>query len=131
MKDFVRKSEVLFCFVNLPCSLRLHGYASVNPCTHIKTHPAMNFHYVYVLFSERDKKLYIGFSDDVYRRLEEHNAGKNISTSNRTPLQLIYFEAHILKEDALRREAYFKTTAGKRTLRIVLKNTLVKLGYKG
>jgi putative endonuclease len=90
----------------------------------------MNFHYVYVLFSEKDHKLYIGYSKDVYHRLEQHNAGLNISTVSRRPLRLIYFEAHIHAEDALRRESYFKTTSGKRTLQIVLKQTLEDLGYK-
>ncbi len=90
----------------------------------------MSFFYVYVLFSEKDHKLYIGFSADVYRRLEQHNAGMNTSTAQRRPFRLIYFEAHILAADALRRESYFKTSSGKRTLQIVLKQTLEELGYQ-
>lgn len=91
----------------------------------------MKFYYVYVLFSEKDKKLYIGYSNDVFRRFAQHNEGLNISTSYRRPLQLIYYEAHWRKEDALRRESYFKTTSGKRTLQIVLKQSLLELGYMG
>ena len=90
----------------------------------------MKFFYVYVLFSEKDKKLYIGYSCDVYRRLEQHNAGLNTSTAPRRPFRLIYFEAHILAADALRRESYFKTSSGKRTLQIILKQTLDDLGYQ-
>lgn len=90
----------------------------------------MQFFFVYVLFSEKDKKLYIGFSSDVFRRLEQHNAGMNTSTAPRRPLRLIYFEAHILASDALRRESYFKTSSGKRTLQIILKQTLEDLGYQ-
>jgi putative endonuclease len=90
----------------------------------------MKFFYVYVLFSEKDRKLYIGYSSDVYKRFEQHCAGLTISTAPRRPLRLIYFEAHLIKEDALRRESYFKTTSGKRTLQIVLKTTLENLGYK-
>ncbi len=88
------------------------------------------FYFVYVLFSEKDNKLYIGYSRDVYRRLDEHNAGMNISTAPRRPLKLIYYEAHLYQDDALRRESYFKTSSGKRTLQIVLKNTLKDLGYQ-
>ncbi len=90
----------------------------------------MSFYYTYVLFSAQDHKLYIGFTSDVFRRLAEHNAGLNTSTAPRRPLTLIYFEGHLRKEDALRREAYFKTTSGKRTLQIVLKQTLSNLGYQ-
>jgi len=89
----------------------------------------MKFYYVYVLLSERDKKLYIGYSSDVYRRLEQHNAGLNTSTACRRPLRLIYFEAHLHQDDALKRESYFKSTSGKRTLKIVLNNSLQELGY--
>ena len=90
----------------------------------------MTFYYVYVLFSEKDRKLYIGFSSDVFKRLKEHMDGENISTANRRPLRLIYYEAHMNRADALRRESYFKSTSGKRTLRIILKDVLSELGYQ-
>ena len=90
----------------------------------------MTFYYVYVLFSEKDRKLYIGFSSDVFKRLKEHEDGENISTANRRPLRLIYYEAHLNKADALRRESYFKSTSGKRTLQIILKDVLSELGYQ-
>lgn len=89
----------------------------------------LSFYYVYVLFSVRDKKLYIGFTRNVFKRLAQHNEGKTKSTACRRPLQLIYYEAHLLKKDALRRESYFKTTSGKRSLRIMLNSVLSELGY--
>jgi putative endonuclease len=84
-------------------------------------------YYVYVLLSLRDKRFYIGFSEDVKRRLEEHNAGRNTSTKPRRPLELIYYEAHYSKEDALRRERYFKTNKGKSTLKQMLRTTMGKM----
>ncbi|MBK9106704.1 MAG: GIY-YIG nuclease family protein [Saprospiraceae bacterium] len=90
----------------------------------------MSFYYTYVLFSEQDHKLYIGFTSDVFKRVAEHNAGLNTSTAPRRPLTLIYFEGHLVKEDALRRESYFKTSSGKRTLQIILKQTLLDLRYQ-
>ena len=90
----------------------------------------MQFYYTYVLYSLKDSKFYIGFTTDVLRRLDEHNAGKNVSTKTRRPLKLIYYEAHLSKEDALRRESYFKTTKGKVTLRQMIKNILEKYGWK-
>jgi putative endonuclease len=81
-------------------------------------------YYVYVLLSLRDHKFYIGFTSDLRRRIKEHNAGKNISTKARLPLKLFYYEAHLSKKDAERREQYFKTTKGKSTLRQMLRESL-------
>ncbi len=86
----------------------------------------MPFHYIYVLLSKRDKKFYIGSTNNIKRRLKEHQAGKNISTAKRLPVELIYFESHLSKEDALRREKYFKTTKGKTTLRQMIRNSLME-----
>ena len=81
-------------------------------------------YYVYVLLSEKDSNFYIGFSENVEQRLVEHNAGKNISTRERRPFMLIYYEGHTSKADALRREKYFKSSKGKTTLKQILKNAL-------
>ena len=81
-------------------------------------------YYVYVLLSLKDKKFYIGFTNDLKRRLKEHDSGKNISTKSRLPLELIYYEAHLSKADAERRERYFKTTKGKSTLKQMLRESL-------
>ena len=82
------------------------------------------YYYVYILLSSKDKKSYIGFTNDLARRLKEHNSGKNISTKSRRPLKLIYYEAHLSKADAMRREQYFKTTKGKSTLKQMLRISL-------
>jgi putative endonuclease len=79
---------------------------------------------VYVLLSLKDHKFYIGFTGDLRRRIKEHNAGKNISTKPRLPLRLFYYEAHLSKSDAERREQYFKTAKGKATLRLMLRDSL-------
>lgn len=81
-------------------------------------------YYVYVLLSLKDNKFYIGFSEDIKKRLADHNAVRNTSTKPRRLFKLIYYEAHLNKYDALRREAYFKTTKGKSTLKQMLRTTL-------
>lgn len=68
--------------------------------------------YNYVLLSKKDGKRYIGFTDDLKRRLIEHNRGLNISTKNRRPFELIYYEACLSKADAIKREKYLKTMWG-------------------
>lgn len=73
--------------------------------------------YTYVLISETDSKLYIGYTDDLHKRLEEHQKGKVVSTAHRRPLKLIYYEACLNAKDALKREKYFKTGFGRRFLK--------------
>ncbi|MGA2243291.1 MAG: GIY-YIG nuclease family protein [Verrucomicrobiota bacterium] len=82
--------------------------------------------YVYVLQSESDDGLYIGFSTDLRRRLKEHREGKAFATSFRGPWQLIYYEAYSEEEDALGREQYLKSGGGRRFLKSQLKRRLQK-----
>ena len=85
-------------------------------------------YYVYVLFSDRDKKFYTGFTDDLKRRVAEHNAGRVQSTSDRRPLILVYYEACLNQKDAIHREKYLKTTFGKEYIRKRINNFLVEVG---
>jgi len=71
------------------------------------------FYYTYVLRSKGDNKNYVGFTSDLMQRFEAHNKGRVESTKNRRPLELIYFEGCLSKDDAIRREKYFKTHFGK------------------
>jgi predicted GIY-YIG superfamily endonuclease len=91
-------------------------------CVSISAMPS--FLYVYVLLSKRDSEFYISSTNDLERRITEHSNSNNISTEKRLPLDLIYFEGHLSKIDAARRERYFKTNKGKTTLRQMLRNSL-------
>lgn len=82
----------------------------------------MNFYYVYVLQSEKDVKNYAGYTQNLKLRFEQHKNGQVESTKHRLPLKLIYFEACINQEDALKREKYFKTYYGKMYLKNRLAN---------
>jgi putative endonuclease len=81
-------------------------------------------HFVYVLKSLKDGNFYTGFTNNLAKRLTEHNMGLTPSTKNRTPFELIYYEACRNRIDALHRERYLKTTYGKRYLRNRLANDL-------
>ncbi|TMJ01311.1 MAG: GIY-YIG nuclease family protein [Bacillati bacterium ANGP1] len=85
------------------------------------------FWYVYVLISRRDGRLYVGSTSDLERRITDHSTGKNISTVSRRPLALVYFEGHLNKSDALRRERYFKTAKGKVTLKQMIRDSYREL----
>lgn len=78
--------------------------------------------YVYILQS--DSHIYIGFTSDLKRRVNQHNAGRNRSTKRYLPWLLIFYEAYLNEDDAKRRESYFKTSQGRQALRRMLKNQL-------
>ncbi|PIQ75988.1 excinuclease ABC subunit C [Candidatus Peregrinibacteria bacterium CG10_big_fil_rev_8_21_14_0_10_49_24] len=81
------------------------------------------FH-VYVLHSEKDDGLYVGYTTNSKNRLKEHNKVSVISTKARRPLKLIFLESYINEGDAVRREKYLKTTVGRKMLKVMLKETL-------
>ena len=64
--------------------------------------------YVYVLKSLKDNNLYIGSTNNLERRIKEHNDGKSISTKSRIPFELIYYEAYKAESDARKREHNLK-----------------------
>jgi putative endonuclease len=82
------------------------------------------FFYVYVIQSLRDEQWYTGYTNDLKRRLSEHNQQKNFSTKLRAPFKLIYYEACRNSLDAKRREKFLKTGMGKRYLRNRIKSDL-------
>jgi len=83
------------------------------------------FYYVYILQSEKDNNMYTGYTKNLELRVAKHNNGEVTSTKHRRPLHLIYFEASLNHQDALKREKYLKTTYGKRYIRNRVKNYLI------
>ena len=65
-------------------------------------------HYVYILKSKLNGATYIGQTNDVDKRLQEHNAGLSKSTKRYMPWNLVYFEGHLSKLDAIKREHNLK-----------------------
>lgn len=51
---------------------------------------------------------YVGISNDVYRRLNEHNQGKVNSTVKNLPFEVVYFKEHNNYEEARRHEKWLK-----------------------
>ncbi|HAB50799.1 MAG TPA: excinuclease ABC subunit C [Ignavibacteriales bacterium] len=73
--------------------------------------------YIYVLHSKKYDKLYIGFTDDLSRRLKEHFKKRSHTTSKMGFLDLVYYEACKSKKDAKSRERQLKTGFGRGYLR--------------
>jgi len=80
------------------------------------------FYYTYILQSEKDGKNYRLTITLKAVRFEQHTKGQVESTKYRRPLKLIYYEACLNQQDALKREKYFKTHYGKMFLKNRLKN---------
>jgi len=73
--------------------------------------------YVYVLHSQADQGLYIGYSSDLRRRMAQHQEGLAFATSFRRPWTLIYYEAYLDEQDAQGRERFLKSGSGRRFLK--------------
>jgi putative endonuclease len=74
-------------------------------------------YFVYVLKSVKDSKLYYGFTENLEKRLSQHNAGLVTSTKSRRPFILIYSEKVDSLENARRKEKYFKSGFGRKYLK--------------
>ncbi|MEK9143561.1 MAG: GIY-YIG nuclease family protein [Patescibacteria group bacterium] len=87
------------------------------------------FFYVYQLKSVENNHLYIGSTNDLIRRVKEHNLGLSPSTKRYKPWKLIYYEACLNEQDAKRRENYLKTSQGGRLLKRRLKEYFYSLRF--
>lgn len=65
-------------------------------------------YYLYLLFSPKTNRIYIGTTPDLKKRFYSHNRGKNIATKFGVPWKLVYYEAYSTKADAIRREQNLK-----------------------
>jgi len=71
--------------------------------------------YTYVLKCA-DGRHYVGYTENIDRRLEEHLSGSVQTTSKRLPVELVYYEACLDESKARKRERYFKTGFGRKYL---------------
>jgi len=74
-------------------------------------------YYAYVIKSQTHNFLYKGHCEDLASRLKQHNAGMTESIRPYIPFTIIYFEEFQTREEAIDREKYFKTAAGRRYLK--------------
>ena len=72
---------------------------------------------IYAIQSSVDNRIYVGFTDNLDRRINEHNQGKTKSTKGFRPWLLIYNETVETREEARKREKYLKSGCGKEFLK--------------
>ncbi len=73
--------------------------------------------YAYVIQSEKDGSFYKGHCEDLEIRIQQHNSGQTQSIKSRLPFRLVYHEVFLTRDEAIKREKYFKSAAGRRFLK--------------
>jgi putative endonuclease len=76
--------------------------------------------FAYVLKSIEHNYYYKGHCQGLDKRLKQHNPGVTKSIMPYIPFKLVYFEEFESEADAIKREKYFKTSAGRRFLKLKL-----------
>ena len=73
----------------------------------------MTEYYVYIIYSERNNIFYKGYSEQPYKRLEEHNNGLSRFTKDKGPWKLVFLQRFDTKSEALKREKMLKRANSK------------------
>ena len=83
---------------------------------------AENIFTVYAIISDVDGRIYVGFTNNLERRLNEHNRGKTKSTKHYRPWKLLYSESFPNRSLARNREIFLKRGSGKEFLKALARN---------
>ena len=86
-------------------------------------------YFVYILYSQKDHKLYVGCTSDLDNRIKEHNSRKVSATKNRIPLVLIYSEKLNSKAEAFDRERFLKSLWSGKFKKKILKEYMNKISH--
>lgn len=65
-------------------------------------------YFVYIIKSQSHRAFYIGYTNNIGKRIDEHNAGLSPATKRYIPWRLVYLEGYANKEDARDREEKIK-----------------------
>ena len=77
-------------------------------------------YFVYILYSDDFRRTYSGISDDVERRLEQHNGKQSKSTKAFVPWRIIHTEEFETRMEARKKEKYFKSGVGRDYMKTLL-----------
>jgi putative endonuclease len=77
----------------------------------------MKIFYVYAIKSVTRHYIYVGLTDNPHRRFDQHNRGLNKTTKPYAPFIQIYLEQVGTREEARKKEKYFKSGVGKEFLK--------------
>jgi putative endonuclease len=77
--------------------------------------------YTYILQSDKSGRYYVGHAEDIYKRLERHNAGQVAATRNKGPWVIVYFETYQTKAEANSRELDVKSMKSRHYIESLIK----------
>ncbi len=73
--------------------------------------------FVYAIKSLSRNYIYVGLTNNLERRIQEHNSGRGRATKSYAPFRLIYSEKVGVRIEARKREKYLKSGIGKEFLK--------------
>jgi putative endonuclease len=76
----------------------------------------LRMEFVYILISLKDKRFYTGLTNNVEKRILQHNNGVVRSTKSRRPFVLIHTESFATRKEAAAREKFLKSGVGRSQL---------------
>jgi len=85
-------------------------------------------YYVYILKSEKNGKYYIGSTNDIERRMSEHNRGRTRSLVHLRPLRLVCAQGYTTSREARLIEQKLKRLKNKRILERIVQDGKIKMG---
>ena len=77
-------------------------------------------YYTYAISSQSRKYIYVGITNNLKRRLDEHNKGNNKTTKAYGPFKMIFFEEFQTRVEARQKEKYLKIGVGKEFLQTLI-----------
>jgi putative endonuclease len=80
--------------------------------------------YVYVIWDSESRKFYIGYTQNIDRRISEHKRDACHTTQRYAEKSLVYYEAFKCETDARRRERYLKSSNGRKGLKLILRESI-------
>ena len=82
--------------------------------------------FVYILQSLKNGRYYIGHTDNVLNRLEEHNRGKTLSIKNSLPFEIQFSQKFKTREDAICVEKKLKKWKNKEILKRIIADGIIR-----
>jgi putative endonuclease len=84
------------------------GYPDPEDSGGAACHVGDDMFFTYILESQKDGSFYIGHTDDLEKRLMQHNLGLSKYTRRKRPWKVVYSEEYETREDARKREGFLK-----------------------
>jgi putative endonuclease len=85
-------------------------------------------HFVYILQNDKNGRYYIGSTNNLERRLAEHNSGKTRSLRYILPLRIVFKKGFETKIEAVRIERKLKSLKSRNIIEKIIQDQEIKMG---